>query len=118
MRNKVLIIFLLTFSSVVDIVVLIMKDNGSLGMFQIFVVWGLVFILQDAFKWFRVIVFNVCGIIAIYQLVRLLITIDILNLKYFIEQQIFVSSVVPLYTAISLIGLLTFFFIRNYDISR
>jgi hypothetical protein len=118
MRNKVLIIFLLTFSSVVDVVVLFMKGNGSLGMFQIFVVWGLVFILQDAFKWFRVILFNVCGIIAIYQFVRLLITIDILNVKYFLERQIFVSSVIPLYIAISLIGLLTFLFLRNYDISR
>ncbi len=118
-RDKILILLLLTFSCAIDSIVLpIIQDQSSLGIINIFLVLGVLFILQHRFKWFRRTFFYLIVFSFIYKTITTIVNFNESEVKYFLDKPLFVPSVIPLYISFSLIGMFVYYFLRNYDISR
>jgi hypothetical protein len=117
-NNRLIIIFILAFASIADVVVVLTLGEGFLYMINVFLVLFFVFALQDAFKWFRIIVIIYLAARVVLWLVPLVAGFDLLYARQFIENQILHPALMPLYFSMLLIAVFSYRFVRSYDIFK
>jgi len=119
MKDKVLIVFLLTFSCVADLLVLVLIPGyHSLNLAITFIQLGGIFMLQHKFKLVRAMLLICLSLLGVYNGWKLVVTLDMITVSNFINQSILVPSTYPLYACLMLFGLMIYGFLRNYDLTR
>src|SRR5690606_21113887 len=116
--NKVLVIFIITFVSIVDILALIITKTHFFGIYKVFLILGVLFILQDYFRWFKIIFGAVIAISSLISLFIWVVNIDAYNVFELILNKVFVPAAIPLYFSISFILILWCIFLNNFKTFR
>lgn len=117
-RNRLIILLILTFASVADLMVLFIAGKGFFGIYKFFILYGLVFILQETFKIFRTLVIFMLSAVAFLGVIRLLVAVNLHDLQNFFLNKILVPAAVPLYVAIGCILVFSGIFLHRYKVFR
>lgn len=115
-KNRLLVAFLLTFASLADMARLAVGD-GFLGIIRIFLILGVAFIIQDTFRWARIVLIIITSTYYMLWFTRAIID-NKTRLEHEVIDTIFVPAATPLYVSLFLIGILSYLFLRNYDLSK
>jgi len=116
--NRILIVVILTFASVADLAAPLITGDGFLAIIKIFMMLGIAFALQSAFKWIRILLLVVGGGALVLNLAVFVLRIDSQWWYSFFVYKIAVSAALPLYVSLLIISLLGYLFLRHYDMSK
>lgn len=113
-KQKVLLIVLLTFANFADLAVLLIMGKGFFGIFKFFFIYGLVFMLQDAFTWFRYALIVLFLATTLLNVGSILSNTTAVGLPEFLLDKLFVPAALPFFVSMACIALLSFLFLRKY----
>ena len=117
-RNRIFILLIITFASVADLMVLFLTSKGFFSIYKLFLMYAVVFILQETFKFFRAVMLFLLAAALFLGLLKLLAAVNLHSLQDFFLNKILVPAAMPLYLSMGCITVLAYLFLRRYKVFR